>query len=178
MWSALAAFVDAAHASFMAAWVLGLPLLFWRRWPRLTWAYAVYALVFIAINLASRALLGECFLTTIARACWQEAARAAGRAPVPREWFTVRMAEAVFRLTPTHRGVKVASEALIFVTAIGVLTSSLAARRRRGPRRDDGHEGRHEGPEKAEPERPQPVPYATSPMRITTARVPKRPKVA
>ena len=33
MWSALAACVDLAHALFMAAWVLGLPLLFLRRWP-------------------------------------------------------------------------------------------------------------------------------------------------
>jgi hypothetical protein len=181
MWSAVAAFVDVAHASLMAAWVLGLPLLFWRRWPRLTRAYAVYALVFIAVNLSSRALLGECFLTTIARACWQAAARADGRAPVPQEWFTVRMAEAVFRLTPTHRGIKRASEALIFLTAIGVLASSLAMRRRRGPRRPDGPPTptSAERPKTGErAARPQPVPYATSPMRMTTARVPKRPNVA
>jgi hypothetical protein len=161
MWSALAAFIDVAHASFMAAWVLGLPLLFWRRWPRLTRAYAVYALVFIAVNLASRALLGECFLTTIARACWQQAARAAGRALVPQDWFTVRMAEAVFRLTPTHRGIKRASEALIFVTAIGVLASSLATHRRRGPRRhqDPAGPAKAERSKRAEgPARPQPVP--------------------
>ncbi len=133
MWSTLAACVDFAHASLMAAWVLGLPLLFFRRWPRATRAYAVYAIAFVALNLASRALLGECFLTTLARACWQEAARAGGRVPVPREWFTVRMAEAVFRLTPSHRGIKLASEALIFVTAIGVLASSLSPRTRTGP---------------------------------------------
>jgi hypothetical protein len=124
MWSALAACVDFAHASLMAAWVLGLPLLFLHRWPTLTRAYAVYAIAFVALNLASRALLGECFLTTLSRACWQEAATRGGHVPVPQEWFSVRMAEAVFRLTPSHRGVKLVSEALIFVTALGVLVSS------------------------------------------------------
>jgi hypothetical protein len=151
MWSALAACVDFAHAAFMAAWVLGLPLLFFRRWPRVARAYAIYAIVFVTINLASRALLGECFLTTLARTCWQEAARRGSQTPVPQEWFTVRLAEAVFRLTPSHRGVKLATEALIFVTAIGVLVSTRSA---------------------------QPVPYATRPTTMTTARVPKRPNVA
>ncbi|HTB76261.1 MAG TPA: hypothetical protein VK762_23600 [Polyangiaceae bacterium] len=157
MWSALAACVDFVHAIFMAAWVLALPLLFLRRWPRTTRAYAVYAIVFVTLNLASRALLGECFLTTLSRACWQEAARHGGHVPVPQEWFTVRLAEAVFRLTPSHRGVKLVSEALIFVTAIGVLAARRSARR--SPR-------------------VQPVPYATSPTRMTTARVPRRPNVA
>jgi hypothetical protein len=124
MWPALAAYVDVAHAALMAAWVLGLPMLFVRRWPAWTRAYCVYAIAFVAINLASRAFLGECFLTTLARACWQAAAaRGGSHAPVPQEWFTVRMAEAVFRLTPSHQGVKLVSEVLIFVTAIGVLVS-------------------------------------------------------
>ena len=157
MWSALAACVDFVHAIFMAAWVLALPLLFLRRWPRATRAYAVYAIVFVTLNLASRALLGECFLTTLSRACWQEAARHGGHVPVPQEWFTVRLAEAVFRLTPSHRGVKLVSEALIFVTALGVLAVRRSARRSPGV---------------------QPVPYATSPRRVTTARVPRRPNVA
>jgi hypothetical protein len=90
----------------------------------LTRAYAVYAIAFVALNLASRALLGECCLTTLSRACWQAAAMRGGHVPVPHEWFSVRMAEAVFRLTPSHRGVKLVSEALIFVTALGVLVSS------------------------------------------------------
>jgi hypothetical protein len=123
MWSALAAYVDFLHAALMAAWVLGLPLLFVPRWTAWRRAYCVYAIAFVAINLASRALLGECFLTTLSRACWQAAAMRGGRAPVPQEWFSVRMAQAVFRLTPSHRGVKLASEALIFITALGVLVS-------------------------------------------------------
>jgi hypothetical protein len=130
MWSTLAACVDFAHALLMAGWVLGLPLLFLHRWPALTRGYAAYALAFVTFNLASRALLGECFLTAIARECWQEAARHGGHVSVPQEWFTVRMAEAVFRLTPSHRGVKLASEVLIFVTAIGVLLPARSGARR------------------------------------------------
>ena len=152
----------------MAAWVLGLPLLFWRGWPRATRVYAGYAVAFVIVNVTSRALLGECFLTTLSRACWQAAAHAGGRTPVPQEWFTVRMAEAVFRLTPSHRGIKLASEALILVTAIGVLVSSL-------PGRNGGGRRKRRVVKRAPV---QPVPYATSPTRITTASVPKRPKVA
>jgi hypothetical protein len=121
MWSALGAAVDVAHALFMAAWVLGLPLLFCHAQPRLRRAYALYAVAFIALNLASRAVLGECFLTALARACWERAAERGSGVPVSQEWFSVRLAEAVFRMTPTHGGIKIGSEALILVTAIGVL---------------------------------------------------------
>jgi hypothetical protein len=44
----LAALIDVTHALLMAAWVLGLPLLFWHRWPRWTRAYAIYAIAFVA----------------------------------------------------------------------------------------------------------------------------------
>src|SRR6185369_14576291 len=60
----LASMVDFVHALFMAVWVLGLPLLFWRRFPRATWWYAVYAVTFIVLSQGSRIWLGECFLTT------------------------------------------------------------------------------------------------------------------
>jgi hypothetical protein len=160
MWSAVAASVDLAHAFLMVAWVLGLPLLFVHRWPRLSRTFALYAIAFVALNLASRALLGECFLTALSQICWDQAARSAHHAPVPHEWFTVRLAEAAFRLTPTHRGIKLASEGLIFVTAVGVFASSLRTR------------------QASRPATAQPVPYATSPTRTTTAKVPKRPNVA
>jgi hypothetical protein len=122
MWSALGATVDVAHALFMAAWVLGLPLLFCHARPRLRRAYALYAVVFISLNLASRAALGECFLTALARACWVRAEHGAS-VPVSQEWFSVRLAKAVFQMTPTHASIKMGSEALILVTALGVLSS-------------------------------------------------------
>jgi hypothetical protein len=118
----LGSVVDFLHAILMVAWVAGLPLLFSRRWPRASRWYAVYAVVFIVLNQASRFFLGECFLTTLARLLWER-----GGAPTrsaPGEWFTVRVAMAVFHLTPSHRSIKVVSEVLIGLTAIGMLWSS------------------------------------------------------
>jgi hypothetical protein len=126
----LAATVDLVHALLMAAWALGLPLLFWRRWPRATRAYAAYAIAFVVVNQLSQALLGECILTVVARALWEHAPAGAdlGGAGATDEWFTVRLARAVFGLTPSHHAIKVASEVLILATAAGVLV--------RPPRRD------------------------------------------
>src|SRR5687767_3739747 len=121
IWRTLGASVDLLHALAMAAWVLGLPLLFWHGRPRLTRAYGFYALIFVAALQLSHALLGECFLTTASRALWQRASP--DGAAASDEWFTVRLAEAIFDLTPSHRAVKLASEALIAVTAAGVLVS-------------------------------------------------------
>jgi hypothetical protein len=123
MWRALGASIDLVHALLMAAWVLGLPLLFWHRWPRLTRTYSLYAIAFVVVSQVSQALLGECFFTTLARAGFQCASRSGDSAPVSEEWFTVRLAEAIFRLTPSHRSIKLISEALIVMTAIGVLLS-------------------------------------------------------
>lgn len=113
--------VDALHALLMVLWVGGLPLLFWHRWPRLTTWYGGFAIAFIVLNQVSRFFLGECFLTTIARAFWERAWFT--RPAHVDEWFTVRFATLVFHLTPTHRSIAVVSEALIFVTAMGALYS-------------------------------------------------------
>lgn len=133
MFPVLASLVDFLHALFMVAWVAGLPLLFWRRYPRATRWYAAYAIVFIILNQASKVLLGECFLTTIARYFWEHG----GAPPVsaPHEWFTVRIAMAVFRMAPSHKAITVVSEILIFVSAVGML---LSLRRQRGERRTVG----------------------------------------
>lgn len=98
----------------MAAWVLGLPLLFVRRWPQLTRLYALFAVAFVLVNQISRYFLGECVLTTFAR-------MARAGESTSGEWFTVRAAEAIFHLTPTHHSIKIVTEGLIFVTAAGVL---------------------------------------------------------
>ena len=115
--------IDFVHALLMAAWILGLPLLFSTRWPRVARAYAVYAIAFVLVNQVSYLALGECFLTTLSRTFWQ---RAEGSTAAT-EWFTVRVAEAVFSLTPSHRAIKLASEALILATAIGVAFHGFAA---------------------------------------------------
>ena len=117
MWHVLGAAVDFFHAMVMVVWVVGLPLLFYRRWPRLTRAYAIYAVSFVVLSQGSELLLGECFLTTLARACYQNSPTAIASY----EWFTVRMAEAVFSLSPSRRSIVYASEGLIVATAAGVL---------------------------------------------------------
>jgi hypothetical protein len=127
MWSAVAVVIDVLHALLMAAWVVGLPLLFWHRWPRVTRAYCVYAIAFIVVSQTSYALLGECFFTTLARAC---ALRAPDATAVSEEWFTVRLAQAIFRMTPSHRGIKLVSEALVLLSALGMLRSLGHLRRR------------------------------------------------
>src|SRR5689334_15774323 len=108
----------------MLGWIAGLPLLFWQRYPRATRWYAAYALVFVVLNQGSRYLLGECFLTTIARQLWEH-----GGAPPHREWFTVRVATAVFHMTPSHRSITVLSELLLAVTAVGALVSTRHRRK-------------------------------------------------
>jgi hypothetical protein len=138
MGAVLGASIDLIHALLMAAWVLGLPLLFWNRWPRLSREYALYAIAFILANQISLALIGECFLTALARAAWQSS-RPPASLPEPAEWFTVRLARAVFRMTPSHRAIKTASEALILVTAIGVVFRGLGGRVR--PRAAPRHDG-------------------------------------
>lgn len=131
MWQTLGAATDFVHALVMAIWLLALPLLFVSRWPRLRRAYAAFAVGFIVLSQGSQALLGECFFTTIARWFWEHPS-ARGAAPAhTEEWFTVRMARAVFDLSPTHREITLASEALMLVTAIGVLWSIHHGRRSR-----------------------------------------------
>jgi hypothetical protein len=118
----LAPVIDVLHAVLMAVWALGLPLLVWRRHARLSRAYAIYALVFVVLSQVSQWVLGECFLTTLARFAWES--QPAGTAPPDvEEWFTVRTAKAVFGAAPSHRSVVIASEAMIAATAFAALWS-------------------------------------------------------
>lgn len=125
-----AAIVDALHALTMAVWVLGLPLLFWHRWPRITRAYAIYAVSFAILSEGSQALGGECFLTSISRWFWSQ--QTTTTRTLPDEWFTVRLAKAVFGFIPTHHAIADASKVLVVLTAAGVLFTMA---RQRSPNR-------------------------------------------
>jgi hypothetical protein len=114
----LAVSVDVFHALVMILWIAGLPLLFWHRYPTLSKAYFWFALVFIVINQVSHYLLGQCILTSVASYCYSKAA-----GPSTNEWFSVRFAYFIFGLTPSHRGIKVATEILIAIAAMGGLYS-------------------------------------------------------
>jgi hypothetical protein len=112
----LAAIIDSIHAILMIIWIVGLPLLFWRRYPRLSHLYAYYVIAFVVINQLSFLLLGECVLTTLARFVYQSDPN---RITSHRydEWFVVRISQAVFNLAPSHRLIRFATKALIFVMA-------------------------------------------------------------
>jgi hypothetical protein len=137
MWQTLAVGTDLLHAILMGAWVAGLPLLVWQhRWPRVARLYALYAIAFIVASQLSQWFLGECFLTSIALFLWE---RVPSSAPVSKEWFTVRIAQAVFHMAPSHRSIVLASEAMIVATALAALWSFhrlrgvLNSRTRRSP---------------------------------------------
>lgn len=134
MWHALASLTDFVHALFMVLWVAGLPLLFWYGRPAWTRAYVRYAIAFVVLSQGSQWLLGECFLTTLTRAAWNAGG---GFDPADRTWFTIRVAEAVFRMRPSERAVSIAFEALVLVTSIGVLAHlhrHRTSRARKAPR--------------------------------------------
>jgi hypothetical protein len=119
MWQALGATIDCLHALAMVVWILGLPLLFVRRWPRLTIGYGIYAISFIALSQGSQLILGECFMTSLARLAWQKSS-----SPVDvTEWFSVRLAQDVFHLSPSRRVISRIGEALIVATTLGALLS-------------------------------------------------------
>lgn len=130
MWQVLAIGTDFLHATLMAVWFAGLPLLFWHRWPRVARAYAIYATVFVVVSQVSRWLLGDCFLTNIAIFFWE---RVPASAPVSKEWFSVRLAQAVFHMTPSHRSIVRVSEAMVVLAALGALSSLHRLRARRKP---------------------------------------------
>lgn len=112
----LAAGVEAVHALSMVIWGLGLPLLFWHRFPRLSELYMFYAVVFVGVSVASHFLSGECVLTTLARFLWQRAGGYPDDLP-----FTTHLANTVAGLRPTKRAVVLLWEAAVLVTSAGGL---------------------------------------------------------
>lgn len=124
MYRSLAAAVDTLHALSMLAWGLGLPLLFWHRFRRLSHAYMVFALVFVVVSVVSHLLLGECVLTTLARKLWLLGG--GYREGVP---FTALLANTVAGLRPTRREVVLLWEGAVFLTSAGSLWCWLRTRR-------------------------------------------------
>jgi len=127
MFELLSASVDVLHALAMLVWGVGLPLLFWHRWPRLSRGYLVYSLAFIAASVISQIVLGECFLTTLAR---DLAERGTNEILRQKTSFTVRFVEAVAGMRPSERLAVRLWELAIFVTCMGMLVHLW---RRSGP---------------------------------------------
>ena len=156
MWQILAVATDLVHATLMAAWVVGFPLLFWHRWPRAARIYAVYAILFVVASQLSQWALGECFLTAMALRFWEQVPSSA---PVSKEWFTVRIARAIFHMAPSHRSIVHVSETMVVATAAAALWS--LHRLRTGATRS-----RPEGSDRAD----EPRTLAGKEVRVMTAR--------
>lgn len=116
VYTLLAASVDFTHALSMLLWGLGLPLLVWHGFPRLSRAYMWFAAAFVVISLVSHVALGECVLTRVARELW----RAGGgyRDGVP---FVALLANRIAGLRPSNRQVVLVWEVAIFLTSVGGL---------------------------------------------------------
>jgi hypothetical protein len=112
----LAQAVDILHVLVMVLWVGGLPLLVWHRFPGLSRAYMWFATAFVLVSVISHQLLGECFLTSLARGRWQ--AGGGYRDAVP---FTVVLADAVAGLRPSERSVVIAWEFFVLLSSAGSL---------------------------------------------------------
>lgn len=122
----LAMVVDVTHALAMVVWGLGLPLLVWHRYERLSYLYTVFAALFVVLSVGSHWMLGECFLTTLARSFWQ--ASGGWRDTVP---FTVVLTNTVAGIRPSTESAVLAWEVAILATSLGSLWSWRKARRRR-----------------------------------------------
>lgn len=112
---------DVFHAIAMVLWIIGLPLLFWHKYPSLSFGYAIYSLIFILINQISHYLLGKCILTEISQYFWEHC----GSHPDTSEWFSVRFSHIIFGMTPSHSTIKRITEYLIGLSAIGGMLFSF-----------------------------------------------------
>jgi hypothetical protein len=105
---------DVFHALLMAAWIVGIPLLFWRGCPRLSVAYCIFSVLFIIVNQVSHYTLGKCVFTTMADWCYNHAGQR-----VTDEWFVVRMTKLIFGCVPTQRVINIATQIIIGISAVG-----------------------------------------------------------
>ena len=113
----LAVGVDLVHAAFMVVYFVGLPLLFVHRWPRVSRAYAIYAVGFVVLSQGSQLLTGHCFFTSLAGSLWGRS----GRPVDVGEWFTMRLANWIFHQAPSERSVSRIGDAAVLLTAIGAV---------------------------------------------------------
>jgi hypothetical protein len=117
MYALLAILSDLVHLTAMIVWAVGLPLLLWHRWPRLSLAYTWYALLFVLASQLSHLAVGECFLTTLSRLLWEAAGDPTASS------FTVRLVEIVAGFRPSERSAVIIWQIAIVATSIGMLWS-------------------------------------------------------
>jgi Trk-type K+ transport system membrane component len=124
MYAALAVSIDVLHALTMIVWALGLPLLLWHRWPKMTVIYTWYGLAFVVLSQLSHLVFGECFFTTLSRASWEAAGDPAMGS------FSARLVNRIAGFRPTEREVVIGWEVAIVLTSVNLLWSTYRRRRR------------------------------------------------
>lgn len=125
--------VDVTHALAMLVWGLGLPLLVWHRFERLSHLYTLFAAFFVVSSVGSHWVLGECFLTALARGLWNAAG--AWRDSVP---FTVTLTNTIAGIRPSTRSAVFVWELAVLVTSLGSLWSWRKAERHRSAKLIEG----------------------------------------
>jgi len=120
----LAATVEFSHGLMMIVWGLGLPLLIWHRFRRLSRLYMWLSLVFVGGSVLSHQLLGECVLTALARSLWQAAGVQTEDVP-----FVVQFTNQVARIRPSAKSAVLAWEAAIAVYCVAFLWGRRLAQR-------------------------------------------------
>ena len=123
----LASAVEFAHALLMLAWGLGLPLVFWHRWPKLSRAYVWFTIAFVGASVLSQLAIGQCVLTALARRLWILAG--GYRDDVP---FVVTCVNVVAGIRPSTRAAVFAWQLAIAISALGVAWHFARADRGRG----------------------------------------------
>ena len=112
-----ASLVDTVHAALMVAYFVGIPLLFYHRWPRVSHIYAVFAVTFVIFSQGPKLIWGHCFLTPLASELWHRS----GTSVVATEWFTVRLSNLVFHSAPSHRIISWIGDAFVLIAAVGAV---------------------------------------------------------
>ena len=112
----LAVAVEFSHGLVMVVWGLGLPLLLWHRFQRLSRLYMWLSLAFVGGSVVSHQLLGECVLTALARSLWQSAGVPADDVP-----FIVQLTNHVARIRPSARSAVLIWEAAIAIYCVAFL---------------------------------------------------------
>jgi hypothetical protein len=131
--------VEFSHGLLMVLWALGLPLLFWHRYARLSRAYVGFSLVFIIGSVVSHVVLGECVLTTVARASWQLAGRQTENVP-----FIVTFTNWVAGVRPGNRAAVLTWQVAIVMYCLASLWGSgRLARKSADPFPPGGAPGRN-----------------------------------
>ena len=128
-----ASLVDTAHAALMVAYFVGIPLLFYHRWPWVSRIYAVYAVAFVIFSQGPKLIWGHCFLTPLASDLWHRS----GTSVVATEWFTVRLSNLVFHSAPSHRIISWIGDAFVLITAVGAVLRLRSHADRYAPSRRD-----------------------------------------